>query len=98
LLLAPTTFPHDADDGVELEQLHGDLRIVEVDLLGFQRVDDSGWQRIHVDFQPDGQRNRRADALANHLLHPQHISPQLLAAEGVEPEDRRAVLLWLCAR
>jgi hypothetical protein len=27
----------------------------------------------------------------NHFVHPQHIGPQLLVAEGVEAEDRLAI-------
>ena len=42
----------DADDRVELQQLHRHRGIVEVHLIGLQRVDDRGRQGIHVYLQP----------------------------------------------
>ena len=43
-------------------------------------------QRLDVDLEAHRQRGRRGDR-RNHFVHPQHIGPQLLVAEGVVAED-----------
>ena len=44
-------------------------------------------QRLDIDLEADGQRGRRIDR-RNDFVHPQHIGPQLLVAEGVVAKNR----------
>ena len=64
-----------ADDGIEPEQRERRAGIVEVDLAGAQLVDQRPGQRVGVDLQADGQRQRRADARADAAI--------LLAGDGL---------------
>src|SRR5215204_935405 len=80
-----------ADDGAELQQAKRDRRIVEVDLAGADGIRDSGWNRIAVDLEADGERGLRthtgADAAEVRALEgvvqPELVAPKGLAAKGV---------------
>ena len=79
-----------ADDGIRAQQLDGHRRVRQIDLAGFQRRDDSRRQGVDVHLESDRQGGRRVDR-RHDFVHPQHIGPQLLVAEGVEAEYRLPV-------
>ena len=76
----------DADDRIQPQQFDGHGGVGQVDLPGAKRGDDRRRQGLDVDLEADRQRGRRIDR-RDDLVHPQHVGPQLLVAEGVEAED-----------
>src|SRR2546426_342371 len=80
--------------GVELQERHRRGRVVEIDLAGLQLLDQGGWQGVDVHLQADGERGLRADAGADaavplagdRLVQMERVSPERLAAEGLEAE------------
>ena len=78
--------PLDADDRIQPQQFDGHGGVGQINLAGPQRGDDCPRQGLDVDLEAHGQRGRRGDR-RNDLVHPQHVGPQLLVAEGVVAED-----------
>ena len=76
----------DPDDSVEPQELDGHGGVAQIDLPCPQRRDDLRRQRLDVDLESNRERggrgNRRDD-----FVHPQHVGPQLLVAEGVVAKD-----------
>ncbi len=87
--------PRHADDRVRGQESHGDGGIVEVHLVGLQRIDGCLGQRVDVDLQPHRERGLRADAgthaaergALDGLVQQQRVAPESLVAERIEAED-----------
>jgi hypothetical protein len=81
--------------GVQLQQLHGDRGIVEVDAAGLYRGGEIRGDRRCVDLQPQRERLLWADAGADaaqcgpldRLVQAEDTAPHRLVAERFEPED-----------
>ena len=90
----------DADHRVELQQRQRGRRIVEIDLAPLEQLAQPARERVEVDLEPDAERHRRADTrtdaavlrAGNCLVEVQLAAPEVLVAEGVEPEDLLSLL------
>jgi len=89
--------PH-ADDGIELDEGHRYRGIVKIDRVLAQRTDDLSGQCVHVYLQPQIERSLRSEAAAHaaealaleRALEVQRTAPEILIAEGIEPEGLAA--------
>src|SRR5579864_1819262 len=91
----------DAEDSVQLQKGERGRRTVEVDLAELEAHLEVPREGIDVDFQAgDGKGRLRADTGPNaseggaldRLVQPERAAPVVLVAEGVEAEDRLALL------
>ena len=88
----PVDGPLHTDDGIQAQQLDGHRWIREIDLAGPQRSDQVRGSASTSTLRPTSNAVA-GSTVGMHLVHPQHIGPQLLVAEGVETEYRLSVLV-----
>ena len=81
----------DADNGVQAEELDGDCGVLQVEVVRANRGYHRRRECRDVNLQTDPERRFWIDR-GDRLVHAQHISPELLVAERVEPEDQLARL------
>src|SRR5262249_3793407 len=83
-----------AEDRIRMQQLEGGAGVIEIDRSVPDALNHVWRKSIRVDFQADGQRGSRADAIANPAMpvpfdgemEPEGVPPECLVAERVEPE------------